>query len=1665
VSDQQIRVVIDGDADDLRREVRKAKQQLDSMSQSVAQAGKAADKASRQQEGLGRELGGVQRRASRTTLALNAMQAAGSRQAQTLREMQHGAVRLGTAFTALAAVAMRQVLKAGMDFEQQMARVKAVSGATETQFRSLQRQAIDLGAKTKFSAGQAAAAMYELSSAGFSVKETQKALPGVLSLAAASSIELADAAEISSNALRGFGLNADQSGHVADVMAEAVNRSSLEMQDLQYSLKYVAPVAKAAGISLEEITAAISLMADSGIKGEQAGTTMRGGLVRLIKPTKEVGEGLKALGLNSSSLTGPNGLKPLGEIVGVLRERTQNLSTAQRNSALAQIFGTEALSGMLAVVSAGPTKLDRLKRAYEQSDGASKKAADTMNRTVSGAFENLKGSVETFEITLFQKFQTPLREALNEAADTVNKDGKIVLDWLQAVTDSSEFTNSDLPGQLGLIVREAAKEFDEAGLDDKLVDAFNAALPKVADAAGRGGIIAAKAFGHAFIDSSPLGRLVLAAWATQKTGVLAAWRTAGKSAGGEFAKGAAGGAAAGGAAGAGFKGTAAKMGKQFGLIAAAAAAVAYGPEYVKKVQESLASTSGEFDLPKQPKVGFAPLGFGSQLLGQLGVKLQGEGSRLQKFGEDAEKLRSKLDKLGDTRGLAELAQQARDLAREYPEASRELSRFATSVEDDVAGKAGFAFRKMKSVAGKSLSDIRATVGETENLIHNKLGYGTKASTDAMATNFKIAARAVQTSMDKGVISTKTGLAEIDKLMRRYLSMYGIKGAAADSYLSNQKAQSENRQTPSSAMHAGDPGKGAAVGGAFFLGRPGEAGRDNVPMDVNGQRVVAARGELVGIFNRHQQAELNQIVRQHGYSSLPGFFASNKRPHYMATGGLVAAGGALVSGDTDYSPQLGRRLNAMARAAKTAIHVTSGGRSLAEQSALVRSKGLYGPNNRTGAAAPSPNAPHVRGIAADISPGRERFGGIASRFGLGFTVPGEPWHIQLLDDAVAVGALSYAKAEQLKRVMFKGPGGAVGALGQAGLDQVRGAAQSRLDTLLASFGGSDGAGGGPPTGSAPGALDEWLTTALKITGHYSPANLRALRGRAMQESGGNPRAINNWDSNAKAGDPSKGLLQTIGSTFAQYQLPGHGDIWDPVDNAIAAIRYMMARYGHIVGPSSGGYAMGGLIPAANGLLATGGSGIAHLPGQRKVKLPRSIRKTAKKKLRFTQARVFGKLKHPYPSQIFTSIDALTGTATEILPRQLQQLIREQERTDEQSMIDALLDTNPDGTPKLSQQQVDQAFPGLVGKHLSELDAQFAMKDRIRAAYEDKGGLQELYTRALAELRAGWLERSQRVLEIQDSARRNARRIMYARKDLEAEQKKPGGWREKIGTNNQRISELQDDLNAETDKKHSDPKVQRHLREQISELKQENTRLRRDKPKGGDTARKRRLQNILFGNRDLQEFLVGSRSEHLSLGAATDESALGVARAARRKFAEGIDDYTPKMAGIGPDLVDIKADLQDILDQKAAWTGKTAPRIPTTSSTGEGDTGLADLLRQQRDDAIRRFMTSESQRLVIQGFAPLLNARLVGSFARGVAHVPETGLAMVHKDETILSDPQGAFGNTLQQAGAPVEVKLYLQGDSGALMNKVRAEVDGRAVRVVSEVLGRRSRTFAISPGGR
>lgn len=322
----------------------------------------------------------------------------------------------GTA-TALGGVSTAAI-KVGSDFEAQMSRVQAISGATGEDFQKLKDQAIQLGADTAFSASSAAEGMENLAAAGFTTAEIMEAMPGMLDLAAASGEDLATSSDIAASTLRGFGLEASEAGHVADVLAENANRTNSSVADTGEAMKYVAPLANAAGISLEETAAAIGIMANAGIQGSQAGTTLRGALSRLSKPTDDMVAAMEELGISFYDSDGK--MKSLSEQVGMLKEATEGMTDEQKNNYLVTLYGQEALSGMLALINEGEGSLSDLTKSYETCDGSAKAAADTMQDNLAGAIEQLGGSAETFGIVFYESVSGSLKDTVETVTDSVN---------------------------------------------------------------------------------------------------------------------------------------------------------------------------------------------------------------------------------------------------------------------------------------------------------------------------------------------------------------------------------------------------------------------------------------------------------------------------------------------------------------------------------------------------------------------------------------------------------------------------------------------------------------------------------------------------------------------------------------------------------------------------------------------------------------------------------------------------------------------------------------------------------------------------------------------------------------------------------------------------------------------------------------------------------------------------------------------------------------------------------------------------------------------------------------------------------------------------------------------------------------------------------------------
>ncbi len=322
------------------------------------------------------------------------------------------------ATTAITAAGTAAVIT-GANFESAMSRVQAVSGATGKDFEALRKQAIELGASTAFSASEAAVGMENLASAGFEVSEIMDAMPGMLDLAASSGEDLASSADIAASTLRGFNLEASKASHVADVLAKNAADTNAAVSDTGEAMKYVAPVANAMGLEFEECTAAIGIMADAGIKGSQAGTALRGSLSRLAKPTKDMNDVMVELGLEYYDAEGK--MISLTEQTKMLSEKLAGLTEEERNNALITLYGQESLSGMLALIQAGPEKLGSLTESYKNCDGAAADMAETMQDNLKSAVEEFGGGLETLGIQIYDSIEKPLKKAVIAGTKSIDR--------------------------------------------------------------------------------------------------------------------------------------------------------------------------------------------------------------------------------------------------------------------------------------------------------------------------------------------------------------------------------------------------------------------------------------------------------------------------------------------------------------------------------------------------------------------------------------------------------------------------------------------------------------------------------------------------------------------------------------------------------------------------------------------------------------------------------------------------------------------------------------------------------------------------------------------------------------------------------------------------------------------------------------------------------------------------------------------------------------------------------------------------------------------------------------------------------------------------------------------------------------------------------------------
>lgn len=284
------------------------------------------------------------------------------------------------------------VIKTSSTFESAMSRVQAVSGASGGELQKLNKKAQELGATTAWSASEVADGMTEMAKAGWSASDIIDGMAGVLNSASASGEDLAQVSTIVADAITGFGLKAKDASRVADLLTQSANAGTINITDLGESFKYISPIAKTMGFSIEDVTTAISAMSMSGIKGSQAGTALRTMLARMVKPTDDVKSAMDELGIKLTNSDGS--FKSLNTIVSEMRGSFSGMTDEQKTYYATVLAGQEGMSGLLSLLSLSQGEYDKLADSMNNCKGVAEDTAKTMLDNFGGQLTILKSSLE-----------------------------------------------------------------------------------------------------------------------------------------------------------------------------------------------------------------------------------------------------------------------------------------------------------------------------------------------------------------------------------------------------------------------------------------------------------------------------------------------------------------------------------------------------------------------------------------------------------------------------------------------------------------------------------------------------------------------------------------------------------------------------------------------------------------------------------------------------------------------------------------------------------------------------------------------------------------------------------------------------------------------------------------------------------------------------------------------------------------------------------------------------------------------------------------------------------------------------------------------------------------------------------------------------------------------
>lgn len=311
------------------------------------------------------------------------------------------------------------ILKTTADFDAQMSKVSAISGATGEDLEKLRAKAKEMGESTKFSATESGQAFEYMAMAGWKTDQMVSGIAGIMNLAAASGEDLATTSDIVTDALTAFGLKAEDSGHFADVLAAASSNANTNVSMMGETFKYAAPIAGALGYSVEDTAEAIGLMANAGIKSSQAGTSLRTIMTKLNGELVVSGKNLGTMTLNTTNADGS--MREFSDILADLRYGFSYMTESEKAANAEALVGKNAMSGFLALMGAAPEDVDKLSTAIANADGTAESMANTMNDNLTGKLTLLKSQLEGIAISLGEQLMPYAEKAVEFISKLADK--------------------------------------------------------------------------------------------------------------------------------------------------------------------------------------------------------------------------------------------------------------------------------------------------------------------------------------------------------------------------------------------------------------------------------------------------------------------------------------------------------------------------------------------------------------------------------------------------------------------------------------------------------------------------------------------------------------------------------------------------------------------------------------------------------------------------------------------------------------------------------------------------------------------------------------------------------------------------------------------------------------------------------------------------------------------------------------------------------------------------------------------------------------------------------------------------------------------------------------------------------------------------------------------